>query len=177
MLVTGDYAAQGPHFLDWKSLHEKGCVSMVAIPMFSCNVPVGVLCLASSKHDAFANTDRVRMLAGVLAPYIALLEYTTRRMEMQRLVNDIITPIAAQLAQQKHSQLARVGCTVEETANHGAAGAAGGGKPGEPGAGKQQHLDTQQYHSVAKSHHMQSVRCLQCKLSAKGRSVSECTAS
>lgn len=33
---------------------------------------------------------------------------------MQRLVNEIITPIAAQLAQQKHSRLARLGCTVEE---------------------------------------------------------------
>lgn len=48
-VVTGDYAAHGPHFLDWKSLAEKGCVSMAAVPMFSCNRPVAVLCLAADK--------------------------------------------------------------------------------------------------------------------------------
>jgi hypothetical protein len=47
--VTADYAVQGPHFLDWKSLAEKGCVSMAAVPMFSCNRPVAVVCLASDK--------------------------------------------------------------------------------------------------------------------------------
>ena len=56
----------------------------------------------------------MRLLAGLLAPYLSLLQFTTRRLEMQRLVSEIITPIAAQLAQQKHSQLARLGCTVEE---------------------------------------------------------------
>jgi hypothetical protein len=64
--------------------------------------------------DAFADVDTLKLLGGVLAPYCNILEFTTRRMEMQRLVNEIITPIAAQLAQQKHSQLARLGCTVEE---------------------------------------------------------------
>jgi hypothetical protein len=64
--------------------------------------------------DAFADVDMLKLLGGVLAPYCNMLEFTTRRMEMQRLVNEIITPIAAQLAQQKHSQLARLGCTVEE---------------------------------------------------------------
>lgn len=64
--------------------------------------------------DAFADVDTLKLLGGVLAPYCNMLEFTTRRMEMQRLVNEIITPIAAQLAQQKHSQLARLGCTVEE---------------------------------------------------------------
>lgn len=58
--------------------------------------------------------ETLKLLGGVLAPYCNMLEFTTRRMEMQRLVNEIITPIAAQLAQQKHSQLARLGCTVEE---------------------------------------------------------------
>lgn len=48
-MVTGDYVAHGPHFLDWKSLAEKGCVSMAAVPMFSCNRPVAVLCMASDK--------------------------------------------------------------------------------------------------------------------------------
>lgn len=43
-----------------------------------------------------------------------MLTYSTRLTEMRRLVNDIIAPIAAQLAQQKHSQLAKLGCTVEE---------------------------------------------------------------
>jgi hypothetical protein len=43
---------------------------------------------------------------------------------MQKLVNDIITPIAAQLAQQKQSQLARLGCTVEGAGGAGAPPAA-----------------------------------------------------
>ncbi|KAF6257539.1 hypothetical protein COO60DRAFT_1523258 [Scenedesmus sp. NREL 46B-D3] len=92
-------------------LAEKGCVSMAAVPMFSCNRPVAVLCLASDQLDAFADVDTLKLLGGVLAPYCSMLEFTTRRMEMQRLVNEIITPIAAQLAQQKHGQLARLGCT------------------------------------------------------------------
>jgi hypothetical protein len=56
----------------------------------------------------------LRLLAGLLAPYCSMLTYSTRQTEMRRLVNDIIAPIAAQLAQQKHSQLAKLGCTVEE---------------------------------------------------------------
>jgi hypothetical protein len=48
-VVTGDFAARGPHFLDWKALAERGCVSMAAAPMFSCNQAVGVLCLASTE--------------------------------------------------------------------------------------------------------------------------------
>lgn len=49
VVVTADYAAKGPHFLDWKALAEQGCVSMAAVPLFSCNRPVAVLCLASTK--------------------------------------------------------------------------------------------------------------------------------
>jgi hypothetical protein len=49
VVVTGDFSARGPHFLDWKALAERGCVSMAALPMFSCNRPVAVLCLASIK--------------------------------------------------------------------------------------------------------------------------------
>lgn len=56
----------------------------------------------------------LRLLAGLLAPYCSMLTYSTRLTEMRRLVNEIIAPIAAQLAQQKHSQLAKLGCTVEE---------------------------------------------------------------
>jgi hypothetical protein len=43
-----------------------------------------------------------------------MLTYSTRLTEMRRLVNDLIAPIAASLAQQKSSQLAKLGCTVEE---------------------------------------------------------------
>lgn len=49
VLTTGDYAADGPHFLDWKALAEQGSVSMAAVPMYSCNRPVAVLCLASTQ--------------------------------------------------------------------------------------------------------------------------------
>ena len=49
VLVTGSYATDGPHFLDWKALAEHGSVSMAAVPMYSCNKPVAVLCLASKQ--------------------------------------------------------------------------------------------------------------------------------
>jgi hypothetical protein len=49
VVTTGDYAAEGPHFLDWKALAEHGNVSMAAVPMHSCNKPVAVLCLASKQ--------------------------------------------------------------------------------------------------------------------------------
>lgn len=130
LVCSADYLKQGPHFLDWKALHEKGANSMVAMPMFSCNQPIAVLCLASSEPNAFANVELVRMLASVLSPYVPLLEYTTRRMEMQRLVNEIIMPIAAQLAQQK-SQLARLGCSIEEDTSSAAATAAAAAAGGE----------------------------------------------
>jgi hypothetical protein len=53
VLTTGDFTAYGPHFLDWKSLVEKGCVSMAAVPMFNCNRPVAVLNLASQQVLVF----------------------------------------------------------------------------------------------------------------------------
>jgi len=53
VLTTGHYAAHGPHFLDWKSLVERGCVSMAAVPMFKCNQPVAVLSLASNQARVF----------------------------------------------------------------------------------------------------------------------------
>jgi hypothetical protein len=49
VVTTGGYAAEGPHFLDWKALAEHGNVSMAAVPMHSCNKPVAVLCLASKQ--------------------------------------------------------------------------------------------------------------------------------
>jgi len=64
--------------------------------------------------NAFSSVATLRLLGGLLAPYCSMLKYSTRLTEMRRLVNDIIAPIAAQLAQQKHSQLAKLGCTVEE---------------------------------------------------------------
>jgi len=49
VVTTGDYAAEGPHFLDWKALAEHGNTSMAAVPMYICNKPVAVLCLASKQ--------------------------------------------------------------------------------------------------------------------------------
>jgi hypothetical protein len=37
---TADYSRGGPHFLDWKALHEKGAQSMVAVPIH-CGGKVG----------------------------------------------------------------------------------------------------------------------------------------
>lgn len=64
--------------------------------------------------NAFSSVSVLRLLGGLLAPYCSMLTYSTRLTEMRRLVNDLIAPIAASLAQQKSSQLAKLGCTVEE---------------------------------------------------------------
>jgi hypothetical protein len=88
------------------------CVATCCGDDVMCRAAALAGCLLQA--DAFADVGTLKLLGGVLAPYCSMLEFTTRRMEMQRLVNEIITPIAAQLAQQKHSQLARLGCTVEE---------------------------------------------------------------
>lgn len=64
--------------------------------------------------DVFNSVSTLRLLGGLLAPYCSMLTYSTRLTEMRRLVNDLIAPIAASLASQKHNQLAKLGCTVEE---------------------------------------------------------------
>jgi hypothetical protein len=66
--------------------------------------------------DAFACTATLELLGRVVAPYAASqLTHSTRLHDMRRLVNELITPIAAQLVQQKHTaQLAELGCSVEE---------------------------------------------------------------
>lgn len=63
---------------------------------------------------AFSDQNTLKLLGSAVAPYCSRLSYTTRRAEMQRLVNEVITPIAAQLAQQKHNRLAQLGCSVQE---------------------------------------------------------------
>lgn len=75
---------------------------------------VNAMCALCLQGNAFSSVSTLRLLGGLLAPYCSMLTYSTRLTEMRRLVNDIIAPIAAQLAQQKHSQLAKLGCTVEE---------------------------------------------------------------
>lgn len=91
-------------------LTSVGCSSLsVAV-----HTTVAVLLSCCVQADAFSSESTLRLLGGLLAPYCSMLTYSTRLTEMRRLVNDIIAPIAAQLAQQKHSQLAKLGCTVEE---------------------------------------------------------------
>ncbi|GMH44980.1 hypothetical protein BSKO_12937 [Bryopsis sp. KO-2023] len=107
IVSTGDYAKQGPHFLDWKALHEKGGQSMIAVPMFSNKQVIAVLSLASSVANAFERKGVVSLLGATLAPYAEMLKYTTRRMEMQKIVNDIITPLEPHLKQKRGLQYAQ----------------------------------------------------------------------
>lgn len=74
----------------------------------------GPICLSCLQANVFSSVSTLRLLGGLLAPYCSMLTYSTRLTEMRRLVNDLIAPIAASLAQQKSSQLAKLGCTVEE---------------------------------------------------------------
>lgn len=50
---NGIVCCRGPHFLDWKVLHEKGAKSMIAVPMVSCKQVIAVLSLASNVVNAF----------------------------------------------------------------------------------------------------------------------------
>lgn len=77
-------------------------------------VPPAVRVPTCLQANAFSSVSTLRLLGGLLAPYCSMLTYSTRLTEMRRLVNDLIAPIAASLAQQKSSQLAKLGCTVEE---------------------------------------------------------------
>lgn len=52
-LYTGILCYRGPHFLDWKVLHEKGAKSMIAVPMVSSKQVIAVLSLASNVANAF----------------------------------------------------------------------------------------------------------------------------
>lgn len=49
VLVVQRYGPQGPHFLDWKSLSERGCVSMAAVPLLTRGQPAAVLVLGSQQ--------------------------------------------------------------------------------------------------------------------------------
>lgn len=109
-----DYAVSGPHFADWGALRDAGCRSMAAAPLLVGGRPVAALCMASSEPGAFSRRDLMRAVAAAVAPYCHHLRYITRRAEMQRVVSDLITPIAAQMAHQKSGRLARLGCSVQE---------------------------------------------------------------
>lgn len=116
-LATGHFNTEGPHFLDWKALSERGAHSMIAVPCEYCGQVVGVLSLASSQVDLFAGAamqELVGKAAALLAPYLLALEHSTRRSEMEKLITEIITPIASNLAVQKQSQLAKLGVYVAD---------------------------------------------------------------
>lgn len=47
--TRGDFAAHGPHFVDWCGWAEEGVCSMAAVPLNTCSRPAGVLSLGSSQ--------------------------------------------------------------------------------------------------------------------------------
>lgn len=74
---------------------------MICVPIYCCKQPVAVLTLASSQACAFANEGTSVLLAAVLAPYVQTLQYETTRSEMNRVVQQILMPLAAELSVQQ----------------------------------------------------------------------------
>eukprot|EP01025_Chloroclados_australasicus_P023062 TRINITY_DN23537_c0_g3_i1.p1 TRINITY_DN23537_c0_g3~~TRINITY_DN23537_c0_g3_i1.p1 ORF type:complete len:644 (-),score=74.39 TRINITY_DN23537_c0_g3_i1:180-2111(-) len=102
LIITQDYSSKGPHFMDWAHIKSnEGGVSMATIPITFWEYPIAVLRLGSKCEGAFDDEEGLRMLVAVLAPYVHYLDYSTCQKEMERLVNDILTPLAAELSIQQ----------------------------------------------------------------------------
>lgn len=99
---------QGPHFVDWRALATAGAVSMAAVPVFINKVPMATLTLAATEAAAFANEDRLVLLAALLAPHARSLKYETRRSEISRVVHEIFNHLAIDLSA-KHGLTQPVG--------------------------------------------------------------------
>jgi hypothetical protein len=74
---------------------------MICVPIYCCKQPVAVLTLASSQTCAFANEGTLVLLAAMLAPYVQTLQYESLRSEMNKVVQQVLMPLAAELSVQQ----------------------------------------------------------------------------
>lgn len=71
---------------------------MTCVPVYCWKQPVAVLTMASRDGGAFDSTDSMVLLSALLAPFVQTMDFTTRRAEMERLVHNVLTPLAAELS-------------------------------------------------------------------------------
>lgn len=96
--------------MDWQHLAAEGARSVAAVPMSASEnaesgleqePPIAALTIASSALDAMPSDELLRKLVAMVAPHAHRLGYTTRRMEVERLVQRVVTPLAAELSVQQ----------------------------------------------------------------------------
>lgn len=92
---------QGPHFVDWQHFATRGACSMAAVPIMNQGSPIAALTISSAAPSALPCDDTLNLLAALVAPHVRRLKYTTRHMEVERLVQRILTPLAAELSVQQ----------------------------------------------------------------------------
>eukprot|EP00892_Ulva_mutabilis_P006888 jgi/Ulvmu1/4571/UM002_0299.1 len=110
VLHTSNYPLLGPHFMDWQHLAAEGARSVAAVPIQAddrngsgptSGAMIASLTIASSAIDAMPSGAVLQQFASLLATHAARLTYTTRRMEVERLVQRVVTPLAAELSVQQ----------------------------------------------------------------------------
>lgn len=83
---------------------------MAAVPVLASEVTnnrpsresvVAALTIASSAIDVLPSDATLQRIAELVAPHAQRLTYTTRRMEVERIVQRVITPLAAELSVQQ----------------------------------------------------------------------------
>lgn len=93
--------------MDWQHLATEGARSFAAVPIFigdassESSLVVASITIASSTIDAIPSDEMLKTVAELLAPHVQRLTYTTCRMEVERIVQRIITPLAAELSVQQ----------------------------------------------------------------------------
>lgn len=96
--------------MDWQHLAAEGARSVVAVPISasdttgdssSNNGVIAALTIASSAIDVIPADDTLQRFAALVATHVQHLTYTTRRMEVERIVQRVITPLAAELSVQQ----------------------------------------------------------------------------
>ena len=74
---------------------------MAAVPILNQGSPVAALTVSSAAPSALPCDDTLNLLAALVAPHVQRLKYTNRHMEVERLVQRILTPLAAELSVQQ----------------------------------------------------------------------------
>lgn len=74
---------------------------MAAVPVLSQGTPIAALTMTSATPSALPCDDTLNLLAALVAPHVQRLKVTSRHMEVERLVQRILTPLAAELSVQQ----------------------------------------------------------------------------
>ena len=74
---------------------------MAAVPILNQGSPIAALTISSAAPSGLPCDDTLNFLAALVAPHVQRLKYTSRHMEVEHLVQRILTPLAAELSVQQ----------------------------------------------------------------------------